>query len=124
MGSVAGASPATTTSVSSCAFAAYASHHARWNAQPENGVAQGFRAARASHVARGMSATVVRSMRSGAVAGPVIEARCFVRRTGRLRVKGGGSHCRMLHLARVWLRWQRWLLVFQSWDAAPEDVAA
>src|SRR3954449_9352240 len=60
-----GASAGTIASVSSCAFAPYASHHARWNAQPEKGVAQGFSAASESQVVRGMSAIVRRSTRSG-----------------------------------------------------------
>src|SRR4051794_6538826 len=59
-----GAFAAPIASVSSWAFAPYASHHARWKAQPEKGVAHGFSAASASHVVRGMSAIVRRSTRS------------------------------------------------------------
>src|SRR5689334_3584274 len=54
-----------TTTVSSCALAAYASHQARWNAQLENGVDHGLRAASASHVSRGISRTDRRSTLSG-----------------------------------------------------------
>ena len=62
--------PSHKTSVSPCADARYASHHARWKAQRENGVAHGFAATSASHVARsieskGRGSAVNRRVRSG-----------------------------------------------------------
>src|SRR4029078_3656350 len=71
-----GPSAGTKTSVSSWAFAPYASHHARWNAQRENGVAQGFRATRASQVAASrvsnarLTARSVRGLAVGARSSP------------------------------------------------------
>ncbi len=74
-GAASGASAAgRTTRVSSWALAPYASHQARWKAQPEKGVAHALRAASASQVSRGMSATAARVTRRRAaeVGGDVV----------------------------------------------------
>ena len=50
-----------TTSVSSWALSPYASHHARWNAQDENGVAHGFRRRARPRSSRGIESNGRRS---------------------------------------------------------------
>src|SRR6476660_2676602 len=101
-------SAAKTTSVSSWALVAYASHQARWKAQPENGVAHGVRAASWSHVARGMSLMERRSTRkrSGAelsVGGLVsIDAG----QAGAVEVADGVTTARIHRTRGRWLREQ------------------
>ena len=91
--------PATTTSVSSWAFAAYASHHARWKAQPENGVAHGVAGGEGvPRLARDVVDGACARRGSGAASpGSVARPGLDRRRTGRLRVEASDGHARMLH---------------------------
>src|SRR6188474_1216912 len=58
-----GSLASTTTRVCSWAFSPYASHHARWKAHCEKGVAHGFRSTRPSQVASEMLSNGRRSTR-------------------------------------------------------------
>ena len=90
-----------TTSVWSWALPPYASHHARWNAQRENGVAHGLRAARASQVVARDVVERAAARRAGqGRTGPhrrVVGLPGVRRaRTGRLRVGSVGGHGRRI----------------------------
>src|ERR1035437_2667979 len=79
-----GAASSTTTRVWSCAFAPYASHHARWKPHRENGVAQGDASASVSQVAGGIVSNGWRMARSGR--GPVDSVLVRVRAPGAIGV--------------------------------------
>ena len=90
-----GASAGTTTRVSSWAFAPYASHHARWKAHDENGVAQGVCAS--ERVPRFARDVVERTALGANGARRVIGGRgkgLGGPGTGGLGVEGGSGHPR------------------------------
>ena len=100
-----GASAATTASVSSWALAPYASHHARWKAHAENGVAHGVVAARRSHVSRGISSNGRRSARRAPGARSVVSGKAS---TGPGQA-GSASRAGAVIAARIASSPLRWL---------------